>query len=47
MCAQSMLLDFKKIYPFRVFNSYKYDKSSRNITIYSVILSYKFRPERP
>jgi len=47
MCAQSMLLDFKKIHPFCVFNNYKHDKSTKNTTIYSVILSYKFRPERP
>ena len=47
MCAQSILLDFKKIHPLCAVNIYKYDKSSKNTTIYSVILSYRFRPERP
>jgi hypothetical protein len=47
MCAQNMLLDFKKIRPLCAIDIYKYDKSSKNTTIYSVILSYRFRPERP
>jgi hypothetical protein len=29
MCAQSMLLDFKEIHPFCVFNNYKHDKSTK------------------
>ena len=46
ICAQDTFLDFKKIHPFCAVNSYNYDKSSKNTTMYSVILIYIFRPER-
>jgi hypothetical protein len=36
LCAQNMPLDFKIIYHFCAFNNYKYDKSSKNTTIYSL-----------
>jgi len=47
MCAQNMLLNSKKIRPFCAIDIYRYDKSSKNTTIYSVVLTYMFRPERP
>jgi len=47
MCAQNMLLKFKKIRLLCAADIYKNDKSSKNTTIYSVIFSYMFRPERP
>jgi hypothetical protein len=47
MCAPNMLVYIKKIHLFYGVNNYKYDKSSKSTTIYSTILSYKFRSERP
>jgi hypothetical protein len=47
MCAQNMILDVKKFYLLCAVTNYKYGKSSKNTTIYSVIFGYVFRPERP
>jgi hypothetical protein len=37
-----MLLDFKKIHSLCAFNNYTYDESSKNTTIYSLVLSSNF-----